>query len=185
VGVYILISTRNKRRLKRLALLYRGIKEQGFNAGWQDKTFEEMMKNVGWKGGEAWCMYFATMIYVNALPKYAMDIKKVLGGSTQGSFNRVEKGESDLFEAVKSGKPKVGDIAIWQRVSDAGKGHAGVVVKVYDGGKKFDCIEGNTSDDPTFKGEGDLVGRVTHNLAYGEKSNTYPSLKFRGFIRLK
>lgn len=173
-----------KRKLKRFSMLFDGIKEIGNNAGFSNEAFENMLREIGWKGGEPWCMYFAKAIYVNALPKLADDFSKSLSGSTQLSFNNVALGKSQSLEVITSGKPRVGDIAIWQRLNDSSKGHAGVVIKVRDNGQKFETIEGNANYQPSFQGEGDLVDKIEHDLNYNGTNSTYPNLKLRGFIRL-
>lgn len=173
-----------KRKLKRFSMLFDGIKEIGNNAGFSNEAFENMLREIGWKGGEPWCMYFAKAIYVNALPKLADDFSKSLSGSTQLSFNNVALGKSQSLEVITSGKPRVGDIAIWQRLNDSSKGHAGVVIKVTDNGQKFETIEGNANYQPSFQGEGDLVDKIEHDLNYNGTNSTYPNLKLRGFIRL-
>lgn len=174
-----------KKNIKRFALLFEGIKELGNNAGFSNAIFQKMMDSVGWNGGEPWCMYFAKGVYNEVFPKLSMDFGHSLRGSSQISFNNVAEGKSESLKTVTEGKPMVGDIVIWQRVDNPSKGHAGIVTKVYDGGQKFDSIEGNTNYDPSFQGEGDIVDVVPHDVKYGQPDMTYKSLKLRGFIRLK
>jgi hypothetical protein len=181
---FVLFYNYRKRKLKRFAMLFEGIKEIGNNQGFNNEAFESMLREIGWRGGEAWCMYFAKAIYVFALPKLAEDFNKSLSGSTQLSFNNVASGKSASLQIVTSGKPKVGDIAIWQRVNDSSRGHAGVVVKVKNNGNVYETIEGNTNFQPSFQGEGDLVDRLEHELNYGGTNSTFPNLRLRGFIRL-
>lgn len=184
-GVGLSFINYRKRKIKRKAYLFEGIKEVGNNAGFNSETFEKMMREVGWKSGEQWCMYFAKNVYVQSLPKLADDFKKVLSGSSQLSFNKVDEGKSDYLETIKEGSPKKGDIVIWQRKSDKSKGHAGVVVDVSEGGKKFTAMEGNTNFDPAFNGDGQLVDVVPHETNYGDSDSTYKTMILRGFIRLK
>ena len=66
-----------------------GIKEVGNNAGFSSSVFEQMMKNVGWKSSDQWCMYFAKAIHYESYkdkPNIQEKIKKILTGSTQESF---------------------------------------------------------------------------------------------------
>lgn len=184
-GVGLSFVNHRKKKIIRQAKLFKGIEEVGTNAGFDNETFEKMMREVGWSGGDQWCMFFAKNVYVHSLPKLAKDFQKNLSGSTQGSFSNIEKGASPYLEVIKEGSPKVGDIVIWQRKNDSSKGHAGIVIKVKDGGKKFDAIEGNTNYDPEFMGEGQLVDIVPHETNYGEGDSVYKSLRLRGFIRLK
>ena len=184
-GVGLSFVNHRKKKIIRQAKLFKGIEEVGTNAGFDNETFEKMMREVGWRGGDQWCMFFAKNVYVQSLPKLAKDFQKNLSGSTQGSFSNIEKGASPYLEVIKEGSPKVGDIVIWQRKNDSSKGHAGIVIKVKDKGKKFDAIEGNTNYDPEFMGEGQLVDIVPHETNYGEGDSVYKSLRLRGFIRLK
>lgn len=176
-----------RRKIKRIAKSFQGVEEIGDNKSFTNKVLEDMLKEAGWKSGEAWCMYYAKAIYLKAFPKLESQIKKDLSGSTQGTWNNIANGNSSIFEIVTSGKPRVGDIAIWQRTNDASKGHAGIVVKPksmkYSNG--YTTIEGNTNYDPSFQGEGDLVDKVQHELKYNLPNETYKGLKLRGFIRLK
>lgn len=184
-GIGLSFINYRKRKIKRKAYLFEGIKEVGNNAGFNNETFEKMMREIGWKGGEQWCMYFAKNVYVQSLPKLSEHFKKVLSGSTQGSFNKIENGDSEYLEVVKEGSPKIGDIVIWQRQTDKSKGHAGIVIDVSDGGKKFKAMEGNTNFDPEFGGDGQLVDIVPHETNYGSSDSTYKRMNLRGFIRLK
>ena len=175
-----------KKKVARLALLFQGIEEVGNNAGFSNETFEKMMRDIGWKNGEAWCSYFAKVAYLYALPKLADDINKWFGGSSQATFDNVKNGKSEEFEVITSGRPKKGDIVIWQRINSPSQGHVGIVTKTYlNSPTKFDSIEGNTNYDPAFSGEGELVGIVPHDTEIGSADSQYPSLKLRGFIRLK
>lgn len=158
-----------------------GVKEVGNNAGFANVTFENMMRSVGWKGGEAWCMYFAKAVYLKVLPQKAAIINQALNGSTQQSFNNAASGKYPGFTVITSGKPRVGDIVIWQRGSNKGTGHAGIVTAVNS--SSFTTVEGNTTVNQTFAGEGDAVYKNQHPLAYGQKTPQYSDLYLRGFIR--
>jgi hypothetical protein len=186
ISLAVFINYRS-RKIKRIGKSFEGVAEIGDNAGFSDETLQQMLKESGWKGGEAWCMYYAKAIYKKAVPKLADKIQKQLTGSTQGSWNDAVQGKLENFEAITSGRPKIGDIVIWQRISDSGKGHAGIVVKTnakkYANG--FTSVEGNTNYDPSFKGEGDLVDTIEHNLNYGEVDKIYKNLRLKGFLRLK
>ena len=175
-----------KKKVARLALLFKGVEEVGNNAGFTNDTFEKMMREVGWKNGEAWCSYFAKVAYLYALPNLTDDINKWWGGSSQATFDNVKNGKSEEFEVITSGRPKKGDIVIWQRINSPSQGHVGIVTKAFlNSDTKFEAIEGNTNYDPSFSGEGQLVDVVPHDTAIGQPDSQYPSLKLRGFIRLK
>ena len=176
-----------RRKIKRIAKSFKGVSEIGDNQAFSNETLQKMLKEAGWKTGEAWCMYYAKSIYQRALPKLADQIQKDLSGSTQGTWNKINSGGSEIFETITSGKPRVGDIVIWRRTNDSSKGHAGIVTKPrsakYPNG--FTTVEGNTNYDPSFQGEGDLVDILQHQLNYGQTNETYKGLKLLGFIRLK
>jgi hypothetical protein len=174
-----------KKQIKKTGLMFEGIEEVGSNQGFTNAAFEKMMRDVGWKDGEEWCSYFAKLVYINALPKFEDDIRKWFSGSSQRTFENVQSGKTDKFEIVE-GRPKKGDVVIWQRKAAPSKGHVGVVVKTYAGNpNKFDAVEGNTNYDPAFSGDGQLVDVVPHETAIGETDSVYKSLRLRGFIRLK
>jgi hypothetical protein len=175
-----------KKKVARLSLLFQGVEEVGNNAGFSNDTFEKMMREVGWKNGEAWCSYFAKVVYLYALPNLSDDINKWWGGSSQATFQNVKNGKSDEFEVITSGRPKKGDIVIWQRINSPSQGHVGIVTKAYlNSSTRFDAIEGNTNYDPSFSGEGQLVDIVPHDTEIGKPDSQYPSLRLLGFIRLK
>ena len=44
--------------LKEFANRWKGVQEIGFNKSFQDHVFQQMLQNVGWISGQAWCMYF-------------------------------------------------------------------------------------------------------------------------------
>lgn len=155
-----------------------GVSERGFNASFSNEVFQAMMKNVGWKGGDAWCMYFAKAVHYETFPKDRDKINKILVGNTQQSWRNVEKDTTNTYKLITSGKPKMGDIALWQRVDDANKGHAGIVIK--SGTDTFTAVEGNTNAGGSS--EGDKVLVKVRPLKYGEKIPN-SSLKLRGFIR--
>lgn len=186
ISLAVFINYRS-RRIKRIGKRFEGVEEIGNNRGFSDETLQSMLKESGWKGGEAWCMYYAKAIYKKAVPRLADKIQKQLTGSTMLTWNNAVQGKLENFEAITSGKPKIGDIVIWQRINDSGRGHAGIVVKTKS--KKFEdgfvAVEGNTNYDPSFQGEGDLVDTVDHTLNYGQPDGVYKGLRLKGFLRLK
>lgn len=170
-------------RIIRQANLYKGIEEIGNNVSFNNAAFKKMMQEVGWTSGAQWCMYYSTMVYVNALPDLAADFRRSLGGSSQGSFNNVKKGLSKTLKVVTSGYAQVGDIVIWTNKSNPAFGHAGIVTAV--DGNKFQTIEGNANYNPSTSGQEELVGFGSHNTAIGATDNPLSGKTLRGFIRLK
>lgn len=175
-GAVVLVSWR--RKAGNLAAQFIDIKEIGDNAGFSNEIFQKMMRSVGWQGGEAWCMYFAKSIYMQAFPKKAPEINKVLTGSTQQSWQNA-KAHPDLFKIITHGNPQKGDIIIWQSTTNGSLGHAGIVYKK-DEGDTWYTIEGNSGLGGTREGQG--VVKLKRDLTPGTIDG---KLRLLGFIRLK
>lgn len=155
-----------------------GITEEGANQGFSNKAFQQMMKDIGWRGGEQWCMYFAKLVHVNTFPKEADKIRKILVGNTQNSFKNALNDKTGTYKVITSGRPQRGDIVIWQRTNDTSKGHAGVVVGFK--GDKMITVEGNTN--LAGAAEGDAVLKKERPMEIG-KTIPNSTLRLRGFIR--
>jgi hypothetical protein len=162
-----------------LANKWVGIKEIGNNQGFSSKVFENMMRVVGWKSTDEWCMYFAKAIHFESYkdkPKVQAKIKKILTGSTQQSFVNAKNDKTGTY--TTSNTPKVGDILIWQRSDVNWKGHAGVVTAVKNG--MVETIEGNTDDKDLANGQ--YVAKKLQKSAVGSRMPN-SSLVVRGYIR--
>lgn len=166
-----------KRRPATIAETFLNEQEIGVNSGFASKAFEQMLKDVGWQGGEAWCMYFAKAVYLQAFPAKADKIDKVLNGSTQSSWRNAK--DSSLFDVITDGKPHIGDIIIWQNIKNTSTGHAGIVRKHLDG-DNYRTVEGNSGLGGTSEGDG-----VVNNNRKLVPGCIDGSLKLLGFIRLK
>ena len=173
-GAVLLISW--KRRGLNAAIDFINVEEIGNNQGWTNKVFQEMMKEVGWKTGESWCMYFVKAVFINAYPKKQNAIEKALSPSTQTSWKNAAD-SSNVFKRVDS--PKPGDIVIWQSTKNASLGHTGIVWKK-EMGDTWTTIEGNSSLDGAREGQGVVKGKRI--LVPGTVQGT---LKVLGFLRLK
>ena len=177
-GAIGVILFNRRQRIRRVTNLLDGISETSPNKKFSDATWEQWLKDVGWKSGEQWCMYYSKRVLMEAFKKDAEAINKALGGSTQSSYNLVKSGASPLFEISQS--PKVGDIAIWQRTTNPAFGHAGVVRRVYRDGT-MEVSEGNVTIDKAIEG----VGKFNHDSKIGSKHSSGSTLALRGFIRYK
>ena len=155
-----------------------GITEVGANKAFSDNVFEQMMKNVGWKSGEEWCMYFAKAVHFDTFKDDRDNIKRILNGSTQSSWKNAGNDTTGTYKQVKSGRPMMGDIAIWQRTTAPSKGHAAIVIK--DMGDYFETVEGNTSGGGAYNG--DRVLKLKRPMRYNQKIPN-STLKLLGFIR--
>jgi hypothetical protein len=178
IALVAILIIRYRYRAAKIAKQWVGITEKGFNASFSNDVFQAMMKAVGWKSGEAWCMYFAKAIHVETFKKEKDKINKILNGSTQLSWQNAKKDTSGTYKVITSGKPQRGDIVIWQNIKDTSKGHAGVVVARE--GDTFKTIEGNTNIGGSS--EGDKVLLKTRQLNYN-KTEPNSNLKLLGFIR--
>jgi surface antigen len=156
-----------------------GEKEIGDNQAFGSQAFQSMMSQVGWHSTDQWCMYFAKAIHYNVFknnPTEQAKIDKVLGGSSQQSFNNAKNDTSGTY--TTSDTPKVGDIVIFRHNNTPSKGHAGVVVKV-NSNNTIDTIEGNTSD--ANISNGDYVAKKNRTSVIGKSIGG--DLVVRGFIR--
>lgn len=158
-----------------------GVKEIGDNQAFGNDVFQAMMKAVGWRSSDQWCMYFAKAIHYNVFkdnPTEQAKIDKVLVGNTQQSFTNAKNDTSGTYEAITSGSPKVGDIVIFRHSNKPSTGHAGVVIKV-NSNNTMETIEGNTSESNISSGE--YVAKKNRTSVIGKSIGG--DLVIRGFIR--
>jgi len=120
-----------------LAFFRLGIEETGANVGFTDRRFEKRMKEIGWKTGDAWCMFYVKLIYLKAHPFHRQKLNTLLNGSVSSSYNNVVNDPNKTLTV--SDTPVVGAIVFWT-------GHAGLVKSVNKSNGTFKTIEGNTSD---------------------------------------
>lgn len=175
-AVIVLTSWRRKAAI--VASSFLGQMEIGNNAGFVSAVFQQMLADVGWRGGEAWCMYFGKEVWIQAFPKKADIIRKYFTGSTQMTWANA-KANPQYFKVITSGKPMIGDIAIWQNINDPSTGHAGIVEKNI-GSSNYNTVEGNSGMGGTSEGQG-----VTENERYLVPGYVDGNLRLLGFIRLK
>jgi hypothetical protein len=176
-----------KRQVILHAKKYLGILEKGDNVGWNDPKFEEKLKNVGWKPGYQWCVYFVKAMWNDVYPflkkkthngQILLDYISGLSQLTYSNFIKLSK-ETTIFKV--SAIPRPGDIVVWQNFKNGvgqTTGHVGLVTKVK--GDEFSTIEGNTSE--LGKSE-ETVSRKNHSL--GEMAPKNNGLKLKGFIHYK
>lgn len=175
-GSLILLSWRNKAAT--LAASFLNEMEIGNNESFANSAFQQMLRNVGWVSGEAWCMYFAKAVYMQAFPKKSDAINSVLTGSTQQSFQNAIR-HPELFKVITDGPARKGDIVIWQNTKKPSSGHAGIVLKKTDT-DHGEVVEGNAG--VSSNGEGQ---KVTINNRVLLPGTVEGSLKVLGFLRLK
>lgn len=152
----------------------------GKNKGFVNASFEAMMKAVGWQGGQAWCMYYCKLVYMQFFSFDREFIAKYFTGGSQVTPNNIinlnAKGDK-RYIFVNTNTPQIGDIFCLENVPKDGMGHVGIITEVFTN-TKVKTIEGNTS----LKGvrEGDGVFELNRNLEIGVKSG---SKRMRGYIR--
>ena len=188
--IFISYSIYRRKKLSLYAKQFLGLKEISGNIGFEDPEFQSKMEKVGWSKGDAWCVYFVKVIWVNEFKGISDLLQKLITGNSQDTWNNFLDDKSGLFKLTET--PKINDIVIWRRIGKDGKflyrGHAGIVTKVR--GNKFWTIEGNTTSgkDSDSRGsitsEGYIIAEKEHDLRefYNNKPN---SLKLKGFIRYK
>jgi surface antigen len=156
-----------------------GVKEIGDNQAFGNDVFQAMMKSVGWKTTEQWCMYFAKAVHTEVFknnPTELAKINKILNGSTQLSYVQAQNDKSGTYTV--SDKPQKGDIQIFRNTL-TGKGHAGIVTDV-NSNNTVSTIEGNTSDSNIANGE--YVAKKVRPSIVGTKLPN-SNLVVRGYIR--
>jgi len=145
----------------------------GKNVGFVDASFQTMMKAVGWKGGEAWCMYFCKLVYMQFFSFDREFLAKNFNGSTSGTLQNVinlnAKGDK-RYVFLNTNTPQIGDIICLQ-------GHVGLVQEVISS-TIVKTIEGNTNLKGVREGEGVTENKRT--LIVGKPSF---GQMFKGYIR--
>lgn len=162
-----------------VASKYTGIKEISNNRGWKNKDFEKKMKDIGWRSGQAWCMYFVKLVLIEAYELIGNKAlvewcKKNLNGSVMSSFKKL-KSQMTVMSVTE---PESGAIGIMQN-NGAETGHTFIVERVDDRGD-VKAIEGNT-DASVGSREGDGVYRRTRYI----KSMLENKLKLIAYIKMR
>jgi hypothetical protein len=148
------------------------------NAGFVNRNFEKMMRSVGWKTNDAWCMYYCKLVY---LTLYSFDMNFILknfNGSTIRTPQRIKElnRQGDRrYIFIAENKPQVGDIFCLLN-KDGGGGHVGLVTKVINN-TTVKTIEGNTSLEGVREGEG--VFELERTLSIGKGKSKI----MQGYIR--
>ena len=130
-----------------VAQKYVGMQEIPGNMGFKDADFQKKMEAVGHLKGQAWCAYFAELVwkqaYTTNTPESAAVLKKLdklFSASATATFKNFE-----LDGTFKVGQvPMPGAIVIF-RHGIGWQGHAGIVTAYANGEKTFASVEGNTN----------------------------------------
>jgi hypothetical protein len=168
-----------QRRRKSIAIAkaFIGQQELSGNTGFKSAEMQKLMSDVGWRSGDAWCVYFAKLVWFMSAPNFLKPkIKQAISGSSQQTWHNVNNDPAFVVSRI----PRPGDMVIWQNYKSGNpqwSGHAGIVQKV--GINSFQTIEGNTAAGE-MSNEGIEV--ATRDRAYNFDNNN--GLRLKGFVRL-
>lgn len=175
VGLTAFFTYQRRRKIIAVSKAFIGQQEKSGNSGFQNAEMEKLMREVGWSPGDAWCVYFAKLIWFMSAPNFLKPkIKQKIVGSSQTTWANVSK--DPAFQV--SNVPIPGDMVIWQTYTNGMSqwtGHAGIVTKVHS--DSFETIEGNTNT--IGSSEGFEVANKTRTYNFGENNG----LRLKGFVR--
>ncbi len=159
------------------ALSFVGQEEIRGNLGFKEDKFQRYLETMGWDKGQAWCAYFAELVWKMAYSKFDSTfisrLDKLFNAGAVATWNNFTKSEFEISRI-----PEVGDLVIWQNYKNwkpNWTGHEGIVVEVRN---TFKSVEGNTND----KGgrEGYIVAVKDRPLNFEPKEM---GLVLKGFIK--
>jgi hypothetical protein len=158
-----------------VATSYIGEREVKNNLGFKNDFFEKKMEAVGWRKGEAWCSYFAELVWKEALPRHDCQLRGLVDKLFSASATRTYQ-NFDVHPEFETGiTPLPGAVAIW-RLGNGWQGHAGIVTRVLKTGN-FYSIEGNTNSTGGREGI-----EVSLKLRHSKKPYEANGLNLVGFI---
>lgn len=172
----LLLTLKGRARIVRYGKTFVGQTELRGNSGFTSSQLEKMMANMGWKSGDAWCVYLAKLIWYDMAPPLIKPlVKKLVSGNSQDTFKKLSEDSSGAFRVTMI--PHPGDMVIWQYY-DNGKpqwrGHAGIVTAVHV--NNFETVEGNTNI--SGGSEGYIVGEKIRGYDFDKTQG----LRLKGFI---
>ena len=166
-----------KDRIKQIAISFVGMQEIPGNLGFKDARFEELMTEVGWQRSQAWCSYFAELVWKLAFKELHPELLSVIDNLfSAGAVATYNKFKDSNFVVDK--KPEIGSVAIWQTWKNNQphwSGHAGIVVGIC-GGNEIITVEGNTN--ASGGREGIEVAQKRRKLSFDAKTG----LVLKGFL---
>jgi len=143
------IDSKLEQRIVSIAQAFVNQTELPGNSGFTDKEFERRMVDVGWVRGQAWCAYFAELVWKKAYEGNDFVTKmldKCFSGSATETYRRFDTAVG--FETSQT--PVPGALVVW-RLGNGWMGHAGIVEKILPSGS-FTCIEGNSNNNGSREG---------------------------------
>ena len=149
--------------------------ERSGNAGFRSEEMERLMREVGWRSGDAWCVYFAKLMWYLEAPEWLKPkILSAISGNSQQTWANVNNDPAFVVSNI----PRSGDLVIWQNYKNGvpqPTGHAGIVKRF--GVNDFVAIEGNTNT--LGSSEGYEVAEKVRKYDF-DKTN---GLVLKGFVR--
>lgn len=123
---------------------YIGQKEIIGNLGFIDVEFQQKMEAVGWESKEAWCSYFAELVWREAYAQLNSEIeakiRPLFNKSAVTTYNNFRRSE---FAQYVTKKAEPGSVAIFRSAGSTWQGHAGIVLMVKN--SEMLLVEGNTN----------------------------------------
>lgn len=151
------------------------------NLGFKDPKFEQLMKNVGWKETQAWCAYFAELVWKIAYNRINSLYIPILNKNFSASaVKTLENFKNAGWEINTSKKPKKGSLAVWQKYNMGNplwSGHIGILVDINK--NTINTIDGNTNDGGSR--EGIKVALKNREFNYNQNHG----LVLKGFVTPK
>jgi hypothetical protein len=165
---FMIYKAYSGKRILTEAQKYIGQQEIKPNMGWVNKHFETLMKSVGWKQKDDYCVTFTKLILLKTLKgKRREFVKRYFTPSSQTTWmNLIKHKDKGLYKLSK--KPKPGSIAFYKHMQKNWRGHADIVKKEDKDG--FTVISANGS-----------IGVEIKKRAYTYNSNTFRLLGFVNF----
>lgn len=163
-------------KILQIARDYLGQDEKPGNSGWYDESFEAKMVARGWSEQEAWCAYFAELVWHEAYAGYRhiqKDIDRIFSGSAVQTFRNFQR-EID-WSVTQDFHP--GCIVAFQRYREGQphwSGHLAIGVEVVN--DVLSSIDGNSN--PTGGREGYTVARVKRVVNFKPVENGLVMLGF-------
>jgi hypothetical protein len=115
------------------------------NLGFNNKSFENLMINNGFKKGYAWCSIFIKSVLSQRVSdKNIGTLNKLFNPSVNGTFNNIRNAKDSNYKVVTEKDLKVGSIVFYTN-DDNSAGHI-VIVKTINKDGTFTTVEGNSND---------------------------------------
>ena len=129
----------NKQQIKRLiieeGIKWEGQKEIKGNQGFHDDIFQNKMQQMGWNHGQAWCAYFAELVWKEAYKQYNVDLLPLLDELFHAGAVKTFNNFSSSRDFDDGLVPDFGALMVWQkyvkkngRIIADWRGHIGVVI---------------------------------------------------------